>query len=59
MERTLEDGLRQTAEYMDLCGSVDEGHLIIFDRSGKKSWDDRIWHRPYEHSGHTIMVWGM
>ncbi len=59
MERTIEDGLRQTAEYIDLCGSVDEGHLIIFDRSGEKSWDDRIWHRPYEYGGHTILVWGM
>ena len=59
LERTIEDGLRQTAEYMDLCGSVDEGHFIIFDRSGQKSWDDRIWHRTCEFDGHTIMVWGM
>ena len=59
LERTIEDGLRQTAEYMDICGSVDEGHLIIFDRTQTKSWDDRIWHRTCEHDGHTIMVWGM
>ena len=59
LERTITDGLRQTSEYMDMVGSVDEGHLIIFDRSGNKSWDERIWHKPYEYDGRTIIVWGM
>ena len=59
LERTIEDGLHQTAAYMDIAGSVDEGHLIIFDRSQTRSWDERIWHRPYEQDGRTIMVWGM
>ena len=59
LERTISDGLRQTAEYMDLCGSVDEGHLIVFDRSQTKTWDERIWHRPAEYEGRKIMVWGM
>ena len=59
LERTIEDGLRQTVAYMDIAGSVDEGHLIIFDRSQTRSWDERIWHRPYEQDGRTIMVWGM
>ena len=59
LERTIADGLRQTAEYMDLCGSVDEGHLIVFDRSQTKTWDERIWHRLAEYEGRPIMVWGM
>jgi hypothetical protein len=59
LETTIADGLRQTAAYMDLCGSVDEGHLIIFDRTQTKTWEERIWHRLYEHAGHQIMVWGM
>ena len=59
LERTIADGLRQTAEYMDLCGSVDEGHLIVFDRSQTKTWDERIWHRSAEYEGRKIMVWGM
>ena len=42
LDKVIEEGLRQTSEYMDICGSVDEGHLIIFDRDGKKSWDERI-----------------
>jgi len=32
LEKTLAEGLDQTADYMDKCGT-DEGHLIIFDRS--------------------------
>lgn len=59
LERTIDEGLRQTAEYMDMVGSVDEGHFIIFDRSKERSWDERIWHKPYEWNGRTIMVWGM
>ena len=59
LDSTIADGLRQTADYMDRCGSVDEGHLIIFDRSKTKTWEQRIWHRPYEYAGRTIMVWGM
>lgn len=59
LERTIEEGLQQTAAYMDAVGSVDEGHFIIFDRSKEKSWDERIWHKPYEYDGKIIMVWGM
>ena len=59
LERTIDEGLQQTADYMDAVGSVDEGHFIIFDRSKEKSWDERIWHKPYEHNGRTIVVWGM
>jgi len=55
----IDEGLRQTAGYMDAVGSVDEGHLIIFDRSGEKTWDERIWHKPCQYEGRTIMVWGM
>ncbi|MBR6981073.1 MAG: ATP-binding protein [Prevotella sp.] len=59
LEATIADGLRQTAEYMDIAGAVNEGHLIIFDRSQTKTWEERIWHRPYDIEGRAIMVWGM
>jgi hypothetical protein len=59
LEKVIADGLRQTFEYMDAVGSVDEGHLIIFDRSKNKTWEERIWHHPKEYQGRTIMVWGM
>ena len=59
LDTVIADGLQQTWEYMDTVGSIDEGHLIIFDRDSQKSWEERIWHRPCEYQGHPIMVWGM
>ncbi|MBQ9217783.1 MAG: ATP-binding protein, partial [Muribaculaceae bacterium] len=59
LEKTIEKGLEQTSAYMDLVGAVDEGHFIVFDRSGNKTWDERIWHEPRQHQGRTITVWGM
>ncbi len=59
LDTMIETGLRQTWEYMDTVGSVDEGHLIIFDRSGEKPWEERIWHKSAEYNGHPIMLWGM
>ena len=59
LEKAIGKGLEQTSGYMDTVGTVDEGHLIIFDRSGSKSWDERIWHEQREYNGRTITVWGM
>ena len=59
LDKVIQKGLEQTADYMDRVGSVDEGHLIIFDRTQEKTWDERIWHKPYEYAGRTIVVWGM
>ncbi len=59
LQTVIEDGLRQTFEYMDTVGSVDEGHLIIFDRSKDKTWEERIWHKTYQYQGKDIKVWGM
>ena len=59
LDTMIDAGLKQTWEYMDSAGSVDEGHLIIFDRTQEKPWEERIWHRQAEYNGHPIMVWGM
>lgn len=48
LDTLIEQGLQQTAEYMDLVGSVDEGHLIIFDRTQELTWEERLWHKPYD-----------
>jgi len=57
-ERTVQDGLAQTREYLDRCGA-DEGHLLIFDRSPGKSWEEKLSHREEEYKGQRIEVWGM
>ena len=58
MERTLKDGLAQTAEYLDRVGLA-EGHLMIFDRSEAKTWDEKVFRSEEEIGGRKISVWGM
>ena len=58
LERTLREGLEQTAGYMDRCGS-EAGHLVVFDRSEGKRWEDRIFRREERMGERTITVWGM
>ena len=59
LDKLIEKGLEQTWQYMDTAGSVDEGHLIVFDRTQQLPWEERIWKRQCEYNGHPIMVWGM
>ena len=57
--KTIEKGLVQTSDYMDLVGNVSEGHFILFDRKGDKTWEERIWHETRHLNGRDITVWGM
>ncbi len=59
VERTSAEGLEQTAGYMDRCAAR-EGHLVIFDRSAGKRWDEKVFHRRMAScAGIAIDVWGM
>ena len=58
LDATLAQGLRQTLNYMERAGS-DEGHLVIFDRTGGATWDERIYCREERAGGQRITVWGM
>ena len=55
---TVEEGLKQTWEYMDRCGA-DEGHLVVFDRDSEKVWEEKIFKRERTYQGMPIIVWGM
>jgi hypothetical protein len=57
LDMLLSESLAQTAGYADQVGA-DEAHLIVFDRTGHESWDDRIWHHTASSGGRTIQVWG-
>lgn len=58
LEKTIEDGVKQVADYAQRQGS-DEAYLIIFNRDPEVSWDDKVWERPAEAVGNTrISVWG-
>ena len=71
LERTVAEGVKQTAAYMDRCGA-EAGHLVVFDRSEERSWDEKVFRdvrraetvRTTEdarttESGVEIAVWGM
>ena len=69
-EKVIEDGLRQTAEYMDRCGrpGLREGHLIMFNMDKtiadngihrEITWDDKIFHEERDYGEYHIHIWGM
>ena len=58
LETTIAHGLEQTARYMDRCGSR-VGHLVIFDPSPDKSWDEKVFRRDERAGARSIVVWGM
>ncbi len=55
-EDTLKHGLKQTAEYIDICGAH-EGHLVIFDRDPTKSWQEKISHEALTVNCQKVYVW--
>ena len=57
LDRTIRDGLEQTAAYMDRC-AADAGHLVIFDRSDR-AWEEKVFHRRESAGGVEVCVWGM
>jgi hypothetical protein len=58
LEQTLAVGLEQTWEYLDRCGA-EEGHLVIFDRTPGRTWEDKLFQRQEAVRGRQIAVWGM
>ena len=58
LEATLAEGLAQTWEYADRSGA-EEAHLVIFDRTPTKPWEERIFRRDESCQGRPIIVWGM
>ena len=58
LDATVSEGLEQTAHYMDRCGA-DGGHLVIFDRSEGRSWEEKVFRNETKRTGAPITVWGM
>jgi len=58
LERTIADGLKQTADYLDRTGTA-EGHLVVFDRTPGKPWDEKVFVREEREGERVILVWGM
>ncbi|KAF5084539.1 hypothetical protein DSECCO2_79080 [anaerobic digester metagenome] len=65
LEKTIRDSLSQTYRYADTC-SATESHLVIFDRTPEKPWDEKIFCREEVYSGtevhpvrFLVTVWGL
>ena len=58
LERTIAEGLEQTAAWMDRCVAR-SGHLVVFDRSEGKRWEEKIFRRDEAVDGRRVIVWGM
>ena len=58
LDRTVAEGLEQLGGYMRRCGTA-SGHLVIFDRSESRSWDEKVFRREESADGRKVTVWGM
>ena len=58
LEGTIAEGVRQTAEYVDVTGA-EEGHLVVFDLRADRTWSQSIFHRQEPHGEVAIDVWGV
>ncbi len=44
LDEVIRRGALQTAGYADRTGAA-EGHLLVFDRDDRKSWEEKVFHR--------------
>ena len=58
LQGVIAEGLRQTAEYMDVSGS-EEGHLVVFDLRADRTWSQRLFRRRETLGEVGIDVWGV
>ena len=58
LDRTVAEGVKQTRAYLDRCGA-EAGHLIVFDRTPERSWEEKIFRRAPSGDGVPVTVWGM
>ncbi len=52
----IDEGLLQTAEYMDINNAT-EGHLVVFDRTLGKSWDEKTYYKQEYVDNKIINIW--
>ena len=57
LEKTIQTGLEQTADYAERSGA-DEAYLFIFNRDRRVSWDEKIFRREETFNNREIIVWG-
>ena len=58
LRHTIREGLSQTLGYMDRC-AAESGHLVVFDRTEGRQWEEKIFRREERTDEGTVTVWGM
>ncbi len=58
LESVIAEGVVQVGEHMDRCGT-EEGHLVIFDRSEKRTRKQKAFRREELAGDSPVTVWGM
>ena len=58
LEHTVREGFRQTLGYMDRC-AAESGHLVVFDRTEGRQWEEKILRREERTDQGSVTVWGM
>jgi hypothetical protein len=57
-KKSVENGLEQTARYVDIYG-CSEGWLVVFDRRDKIRWNSKIFMKKKKVNGKTITIVGL
>ena len=58
LDKTINDGVHQVADYARRCGS-EEAYLLIFNRDPAVSWEDKIWQKTgFKEGDLPVSVWG-
>ena len=58
LERTVAEGVEQTARYVARCGA-EAGHLVVIDCRENRSWEEKIFHHRRGAGAAAVEVWGM
>ena len=58
LERTIADGVEQTARYVQTC-RAEAGHLVVIDCRESRTWEEKIFQFQRSDGPSSVEVWGM
>ncbi len=58
LERTITEGVEQTARYVERCGA-EAGHLVVIDCRDNRTWEQKVFHERRGERPAPVDVWGM
>ena len=58
LERTIAEGVEQTAGYMARC-AAEAAHLVVIDCREDRTWEEKIFHHRRGAAAAPVDVWGM